>query len=128
MQPREAMQPGMQIRELRSNEVTFTLEIEDEDIPVRGNAIVSGDDEYDRQIENELIQRLENGDLWAWCFVRVRATWGEFSGEDCLGGCSYRDEADFKRDGYFDDMKERALEELNARVRASFDAVSTLIG
>lgn len=92
--------------------VTFTLEIEPEDIPVEGNAMASGDDSADRECEAEILERLDRGDLWAWCYVRVTATWGEFSGSDGLGECSYRSEADFKRGGYWEDMRAEAYDRL----------------
>jgi len=101
-------------------EVEFDLEIMEDDVPVRGNAIVSGDDDLDKEVEDEILERLETGDLWAWCTVKVTAEWEAedgriFSGEDYLGGCSYRDEEDFTEPGgYYDDMKEQAYAELLA--------------
>jgi len=106
----------MERAKIRPEDVTYTLTIEDEDIPVRGNAMASGDDEADEAYENEIIARLDSGDLWAWCFVKVTAEWRGFKGWDGLGGCSYADEADFKRGGYYEDMKARAFDDLVATV------------
>lgn len=84
---------------------------------MRGNALASGDSFLDKSVEDEIIARLDQGDVWAWADVTVIAevqtdTGETFSGEDYLGGGSYKDEADFRRDGYFDDMCWRAREEL----------------
>ena len=91
------------------NTITYTIEVEPEECSVRGNALASGDDAADRACENEILARLARGDTWAWCSVRVVATFA--SGQatmmitsDWLGCCSYQDENDFKAGGYFYDM------------------------
>lgn len=104
----------MTVEEAEKLGVEFTLEIEEEDTPVRGNAMASGDDAADKALEDSIIDRLSVGDLWAWCCVRVTAsiTIGgtRYSGDDYLGGCSYDGERDFKQSGgYYEDMKENAL-------------------
>jgi hypothetical protein len=102
---------AMQIRALTEAEVEFTLEIEDDDSEFN---FESDEPEKDEELRKELRSRLHNGDLWAWCTVKVTAKWKDWKGVDYLGGCSYKDEADFRQDdGYFGDMKERALEDLN---------------
>jgi hypothetical protein len=84
-----------------------------EEIPVRGNALASGDDAEDRAIEDSILSRLEAGDEWAWCMVTVRVTLpcGRFA-EDHLGCCSYDDERDFRAGGYFEDMVSNCMEAL----------------
>jgi hypothetical protein len=112
------------MRKLKQTEVTFTLEAEEEHIPVRGNVLCSGDDALDRATEDEIIARLDRGDVWAWACVTVTATYtmpdsGEtLVGRAYLGGCSYAGAEDFKRDGYYEDMKIEALEELHKAVSA----------
>lgn len=93
----------------------YKIEATPEDIPVRGNTMASGDDEYDKRVEDEILARLESGDVWAWCSVRVTCADGETEGEAWLGGCSYKDEEDFKAGGYFDDMKAEALEDMERK-------------
>ena len=118
----------MQIRKLTMDEVEFEVIAEMDDIPVRGNAIASGDEEVDRECEDEIMRRLDNGDVWAWASVEVKATWKGFEGSDYLGGCSYEDEADFcQPGGYYDDMKGRALEELQANIEHELRETSELI-
>src|SRR5690606_25924516 len=88
--------------------VTYSIEIGKELTPVRGNLYESGDADALRRAENEVLERLEAGDLWAWCTVRVVARLGDLEGSDFLGCCSYKDEADFMASGYFEDMKAMA--------------------
>ena len=96
-------------KRLTESDVTFRIEILPDDTPIRGNAIASGDDDLDRQVENEIIDRLDSGDIWAWCCVRVVASFGPLEADAVLGGCSYRDRAEFtERGGYFDDLKAEA--------------------
>ena len=99
--------------------VRYTLIQEEEDCPIRGNCIVSDDDELDKQVEDELIKRLESGDLWAWCCLKVVATLPgiDLEGSDGLGECSYENEAQFVQGGgYFDDMCNEALADLTEQV------------
>jgi len=115
------------MRKLRAKDVTFTLTAEQDDLPVRGNAMASGDDEVDKAYEDQILARLDHGDEWAWASVTVRAEWNGFVGEDHLGGCCYRDEADFTTPGgYYDDMKQEALRMLNEEVRRAGKALATL--
>lgn len=93
-------------------EVEFTIQPEQEDTPVHGNAVVSGDKDKDREVENRILKQLESGDLWAWCTVKVTARYKGFEGHDYLGCCSYKDEADFRRGGYFEGMKQAAYDDL----------------
>ena len=114
------------LRELPEDEVEFSVECLPEDMSVRGNAIASGDDDHDRMVEDKIIEELEWNE-WAWCTVRVVARWEGFEGNDYLGGCSYKSEEDFcTPDGYYPDMKARALEALNEEVARSHAITSKL--
>lgn len=89
--------------------MTFKIEViaNIDELPIRGNAIDSGDEIQDKEVENEIIDRLESGDVWAWASVEVRATCSECGahGSDYLGACSYVDgEREFRNDAYFEDM------------------------
>lgn len=107
------------MKRLNEKDVVYTLEAEFDDLQVRGNCVASGDDEYDKKVEDEIIRRLENEDVWAWASVKVTASWNGIEGVDYLGGCSYRDEEDFKTPGgYWEDMKAQALEDLKTNIRA----------
>ena len=104
----------MDFQPISREEVTITVAAEPDPVPVEGNASASGDDEFDREAEQSILCRIQQGDVWTWAAVTVTVSWGPFSTSDHLGCCSYADEEDFRQpDGYFDDMVDEALEELN---------------
>lgn len=113
-------------RKLTAKDVRFVLRYEPEHIPVEGNALASGDDRLDRKAERWIYRQLDAGNEWAWCTVVVEAHWEGLTGTDCLGGCSYRSEKDFRKGGYYEDMKAVALADLQAQVDALADAIATL--
>ena len=97
--------------------VRFTITPEQDDVSVRGNVIDSGDPEQDRRDEDDILARLDQGDVWAWAVVKVEArvtiAGATFVGKDYLGACSYEGESDFtKEGGYWDDMKAQAYADL----------------
>ncbi len=104
----------MDWKPLTHEEVTIRLKAEPEFVPIEGNAMASGDDAFDREVEHSIVSRVQQGVVWAWAMVSVTVSWGPFSASDHLGCCSYADEEDFRQPGgYFDDMVDEALEELN---------------
>ena len=107
--------------QIRARDVFFDIIVKPDDTPVRGNASVSGDDALDRACEDEILARLDRGDVWAWGAVSVIARWRGFAGYAHLGACSYADEEDFKRGGYYEDMRKEAQEDLEREV-ASVEA------
>jgi hypothetical protein len=112
------------VRELTADEVEFCVEAAQDEAPVRGNAMASGNKRFDRRVEDEILTRLEWGDPWAWSHVTVAALWNGFTGRASLAGCSYRDAAEFcQPGGYYDDLREDALADLN---RTIADCVRTL--
>lgn len=104
-------------RELDPELVDFTMTAcIDEDLEIDGNASASGDDEEDERVCEEIRARLDRGDVWAWCWVKITATYtdpkyGELAVDDAIGGCNFRDEADFMA-AYGDDMKAGLLAQL----------------
>lgn len=114
----------VKLRKLTPADVTFSIEIEAEDIPVRGNALASGDDAADKEAEDAIIAQIESGDNWAWCTVFVYASWNDHRAQTNLGCCSYADEADFKGEGgYYEQMCADALDALNADLQATADSL-----
>lgn len=113
-------------RRFNAHEVVFTLTAEPEDIPIRGNAIVSGDDDFDEKVARDIEAQLDRGNVWAWASVTVTASWAGFTGSDHLGGCSYKDEADFRvRGGYYEDMLHESVRSLMETIReAGWDVVA----
>jgi len=109
--------------------IEYRIRVEQEDIPVRGNIIDSGDPAYDRRVENGILRRLDAGDVWAWALVTVECVVdGLVLGRSSLGGCSYKNERDFIRSsGHYDYLKAEALAEARAhaeKVCAAFAPVA----
>lgn len=108
-------------RETEGIEITLTCE--EEFVQIRGNAMASGDDAVDREAEQWVIDQLESGNPWAWCCAHVVVTWHGFKGEDFLGCCSYKSEEDFREpDGYFDDMVQVAIDQINCQYQRACGA------
>ena len=61
----------MPLRPLSKEEVSISLNAEPEPVPVRGNAMASGDDQLDQEVEDRILARLDAGDVWAWAAVTV---------------------------------------------------------
>jgi len=117
----------IEIRKLEISEVIFSITCLEEYMPIRGNVCCSGDSDYDRKIEDMIIKNSE-WNPWAWCAIRVTANWNNLIGEDYLGGCSYENERDFiLNSGYYEDMKQFALDDLNNKVNNYFHEIGQLI-
>jgi len=111
------------MRKIQESEVTFTLTAEPEDLDPADH-FASGDDKADKEMVEWINFRLDRGDVWAWFSAKVTATitlpdGSTIEGVDYLGGCSYKDEADFtQQGGYYDDMKVNALDDLQRELEA----------
>lgn len=106
-------------REEFERRATVHLIVHPSDVPVRGNALSSGNVLHDRRYEDAILRMLEEGNEFAWFDAEVYASiyltdGTELRGEsDYLGACSYASEADFRAPGgYFDDMRATALDNL----------------
>jgi hypothetical protein len=96
--------------------VTIEVSAVQDDLEVRGNASVTDDAAADKACEDDIIRRLNDGDIWAWAVVTVTVCCGDFSGRDNLGACSYASEDDFRAGRYFEDMVAAALDDLRTNV------------
>ena len=92
--------------------IIYAVGIEPEIIEVRGNTLASGDDAEDKGCEDEILERLKHGDIWAWACVSVTATFEGFTGSNELGCCSYKDTQDFIGCGEFDTMQSEARRDM----------------
>lgn len=112
--------------ELTEDEVEFDVECLEESMHPR-ECMDSGDAEMDKADAAEILRRLKTNP-WAWCTVKVTASWGGYRSSDYLGGCSYESEKDFKSgdSDYYADMKSSALAGLNAKLRAEYGKLKTL--
>lgn len=99
-----------------TSDMDIRLEVELDETPVRDNVCSLGDPDEDRAFEDEILERLGRGDIWAWCCVRVVVTQdGVTASSPWVGGCTYKDEAQF-REYMFDDMLGEARDELHAQL------------
>lgn len=116
------------MRELIETEVEFEIECLPEDLPVRGNAIASDDPEFDKKVEDEILDKLERGFEWAWCCVRVIARWEGFEGDAYLGGVSCDNEEAFTTgdSDYYEALKQEALDLLNLRLAETAQKLEVL--
>jgi hypothetical protein len=114
----------MNIKPITREEATIRVLAEPDPVPVEGNACASGDDDFDREVEHNILCRLQQDQVWAWAAVTVIVAWGSFEGRAYLGCCSYADEKDFKQPGgYFDDMVAEALDELNRTISETYQEI-----
>jgi len=97
-----------------AKDLSISVDVLPEEIPIRGNLIASGNDEIDRKEEDRVTALLEHI-AWAWCIVRVSAEFHGLKAEDYLGGCSYDSEDEFRACGYYDDMVETCRKEIEAQ-------------
>lgn len=104
--------------------IKYTVECLPEDEPVRGNAMLSGDADVDKECEDKILADLE-WNQWAWCCVEVTAEWRGLKERVYLGCSSYANEEDFKKDQY-ESMCAEAREGLLKRVRDIIDAAAEL--
>jgi hypothetical protein len=106
--------------------LSITLTAEEEEIPVRGQ-FASDDEAADKELEDSILDRMRHGDEWAWFCAKVEVVWNGYKGQAFLGACSYENEADFKKDGYYEDMVEEALEDLNKSLATNFAVLKSRI-
>jgi|SRR3954466_6357581 len=106
------------MRTINFNEVVFTVEAQPELTDIT-DEISSGDPLYDERNITEIRQRLENGDIWAWCTVKVTGTYrGIIQSSDHLGGCSYQNAEDFIRhSGYYKDMQLQCIRSIQDQLQ-----------
>ena len=111
---------------------TFYLSVDEEDHEPDWDEPDDPDDlRRHRRMMSRTQTRLAQGDNWAYGAVAVSAVWVDpetertYSGDDYLGGCSYRNALDFMRSsGYFEDMMQRAYDELVKNFRREHESVS----
>lgn len=109
------------MRQITIAEITWKIEPTPEHLPVWGNAIASGDDELDSKYESEILTRLNSGETWAWCTVRVSGQWNGIECSDYLGCCTYENEQDFRENsGYFEDMQA----EIRGQIQAAAEVIA----
>lgn len=103
---------------VRGGTIEYTLDASPCYDSVEGNAMCSGDDDFDTLVEDKIIERLEGGDVWAWFDARVTCSVPGYRavGYDYLGRCNYESEEEFMRDAYYDDMRSEARRTLKLQL------------
>lgn len=113
------------MKTLTVNDINWSIFAQTDDLPVRGNALASGDDELDKKVEDQILNRLDDGDEWAWAMVLVQGEYHGLTASDTLGACTYNNQTDFEQNsGYYDDMQATIVDELNTKLAALCDAVN----
>ena len=118
----------MTMRNLTKDEVEFTVSLEIEDIPVRGNYMATDDPIAYKEAEDEIIDRINRDDISAGCCLTVKVEWEGFKGFAYLGGCSFSEgkygsvlEKEAEEMAEEHGMYEDALNDLNESVRLSIE-------
>lgn len=79
------------------------------------------DESYEAQFDDAetvawIRAELASGNEWAWSVANVRVSYHDvLVASDWLGGCSYESEADFRAGGYFTDMVDSCIADINAK-------------
>ena len=119
----------MKPRKLTETEVTFTVELEPEELDYVGQFDDPRDVEFIRK-------RLEADQQEAWCCLTVKAAWGGFEAYDHLGGvsldCGQHPSGDkvaraaekFARES---DMHSQALDRLNQAIAEAYAKLEPLL-
>ncbi len=96
---------------------TYEVEVTQSDIPVEGNAMASGDSEFDSKVEEDIKKELDNGNTYAWCDILVKAKLNGLEGSDSLGAVSVKNEEELENLIAEHDMRNNALAELEQQVK-----------
>lgn len=99
----------------QTEDVTIRRCVLPEDFGVRGNLQISGDDEADTAAEDEVLDRLDRGEVVAWCVLQVNVRFMGLESVVYLGGCSYSSEDDAWAHNY-SSLCDEALVALNEQV------------
>lgn len=115
----------MPCRTLTGNDIKIAVTAFPEEIPVKGNAMSSGDEDFDHQVETAIYERLKMDDIWAWTTVCVTGAWEELTMHEYIGCCCYDSEEDFRNNsGYFEEMVDEILANLNKRIQNLYEKMS----
>lgn len=107
---------------LASKKVKITIEAEQNDTHYTTAAKDCGENEAGF-IEG-VKKNLRSNSTWGWCTVVVTAQIGNLTGTAYLGGCSYTSKTDFiKNSGYYEQMKDEAIDELAQELAEIVDVI-----
>ena len=106
--------------------ITYRFTVEFDEVAHLDGWLATGDDEQDRKDTQEVIRRIDRGDVWAWAFVKCEASVDNsddvtFTGDASLGGCCYSDARDFlasEKDNLMSEARHDLIEQLKRAQRA----------
>ena len=94
------------------DKIQYSIETTISEIPIKGNAMASGDPETDIEAETWIQDQLRKGNDLAWCDVIVKAKIGPFEGCDSLGCVSVKDANELEEMIKEHGMRENAFDHL----------------
>lgn len=62
------------------------------------------EDSFDQQDCINFVRQLASETPWGWCCVKITVRYGDLTETEYLGGCSYNNEAEFRKCPYYGDM------------------------
>lgn len=62
------------------------------------------EDSLDDQQSIDFVRQLANESQWGWCCVKITVHYNNLTETEYLGGCSYRNESEFRECPYYADM------------------------
>ncbi len=90
--------------------INFEIEPSSELMPIETNA------DFDLEKIENINAKLDAGNKWIWCTIRVKAEFKGIIGESFLAECSYENENEFKNSEFWPKMRDEAFENLKKNV------------
>lgn len=99
------------------NDCVINVDAIPEEASIIGNASAI-DEITDKITEYNIQKKLELGNDWAWCTVKVTVIYkGILTAKDYLGCCSYDSKQDFIDSEFYQDMVDNCIEELHEQLK-----------
>jgi len=103
----------MKTRQLTLEDLNISVIASDEDIHPREH--LSESTLTEAEID-AIYEEAVTSNIWKWCTVEVKAEYKGLEASDYLGACSYENEEEFKKDGYYTDMCQTVLADLQKQL------------
>lgn len=88
--------------------------------------LFAGDPLEDRKAIAEINERLDRGDVWAWCTITVKVSWRGQEASCGFGGGNYSDESSFRQSQDFLDLQQEAIALLNKAMQTDVNELLRL--
>ena len=104
------------MKDLTKDMVSFKIETETEYTPIeKALSFETTGADHSRYIKK--VQKDDGFNPWLWCCVKVTAQFKNLTGVAYLGQCAYKNEKDFIKGGYYEQMQNEAFWQLNEQVK-----------